>query len=64
MSCNCINEKEKFIREQLSSQNEEWKDRKVIDVSIENGMWLFRNRGRRVFSPITIEYETKNNQQY
>lgn len=60
MACKCIDETYDYIKNNLSDKNEEWKDRNITSVDFQNIAWLFDGTGKRVYSPMTIEYDIVN----
>lgn len=60
MACNCIKETENRFKEYLSEKNEEYKDKNITSVDIENTCLMLDNSGRRLYSPMIIQYEYTN----
>ena len=63
-ACNCIKETENRFKEYLSEKNEEWKDKNITSVDIENTCLLIdsngNSNGRRLYSSMVIQYEYTN----
>lgn len=58
--CNCIGEIETKLREYCKT-DEDFKDKKVIDLHIENTALIFYSKQPiQLYSPLKIEYETQN----
>lgn len=60
MACNCIKEIENRFKEHLSEKNEEYKDKNITSVDIENTCFMINGGGRRLYSPMIIQYEYTN----
>ena len=45
MACNCIKEIENRFKEHLSEKNEEYKDKNIISVDIENTCFMINGGG-------------------
>lgn len=59
--CNCINEIESRLLRELSTKNEEWKDRKITRADIENVALMIDGPCRtELHSTVKIEYDYIN----
>lgn len=57
--CNCIKEIQDSLRE-LPTKFEEWHDREITNVSIENACFMLSNPAIRLYSPVKVEYDYLN----
>lgn len=59
--CNCIKEIQEKIKNELSSKNADFRDKKITDVSIQNVAIVFDSRqSLQLSSPVKIEYVKTN----
>ncbi|MHB8035812.1 hypothetical protein EJM73_19115 [Clostridium botulinum] len=59
--CKCMDELRKSL-EELPNKMDEWNERNIKEVLIENGCYLFNTKvnPERFYSPVEIKYEQKN----
>lgn len=59
--CKCIREIEEKTKNELSNKNEEYKDRTITKVAIQNtALMLWAKQTLQISSPVKIEYDVLN----